>query len=191
MEIELPEGTNLLRWTFSKIKGAYNLSGGNAGEDRAWLDNVKWTPETAADFSEVVVTDTTTPADLGITEGAFADEKPGSESLVKLVAWAQANGKTVSDVNAMAFSEAGDPVGDDAAAYLLDCAPGEIAAESANFKVTSISMDGAGNVTLSPADGSAYGNGKVDVRYSETPGGEYTTEKPKGGSCFIKLYLVK
>jgi len=46
-------------------------------------------------------------------------------------------------------------------------------------------------VTLSPADGSAYGNGKVEVRYSATLTGEYTTAKPAEGPCFIRLFLVK
>ena len=81
--------------------------------------------------------------------------------------------------------------GDDAAAYLLDCAPDEIAAESANFKVTSISVDGEGNLTLSPADGSAYGNGKVEVRYSTELSGTYTTAKPSENNCFMRLFLVK
>ena len=138
------------------------------------------------------MTPTTTPAKLGITSDAFKDLEPGSEHLSNLVAWAQDNGKTVADVNAMTFSASGEPIGDDSAAYLLDCAPSEIATEAANFKVTSISVDGAGNVTVTPADDSAYGNGRVDVRYSATPDGEYTTVKPVGGSrCFIKLFLVK
>ena len=129
-----------------------------------------------------------TAEEVGLS-GAFADADANVVSNV--MAWAQANGKTVSDVNAMTFSASGDPIGDDATAYLLNCAPSEIAAESANFNVKSISVDGEGNLTLSPADGSAYGNGKVEVRYSATLTGEYTTEKPAGTQCFIKLYLVK
>ena len=57
--------------------------------------------------------------------------------------------------------------------------------------MTSVSVDAAGNVVVTPADASGYGNGHVEVRYSSTIGGEYSTEKPDGSSCFIKLFLVK
>ena len=260
VSIELPDGENVVSWTFDKVKDAYNASSGQAGEDCAWLDNVKWTPAeykftvdwsadsgvlgamysiedgdqdvaaengvaiavpdgkaitvagladtnnwyyivsgagtfTAEGSTTIVAAkrDPATPvtaAEVGLSaDGAFGNAD--SNEVAKVMSWAQTNGKTVSDVNAMTFSETGDAVGDDAAAYLLDCAPDEIAAESANFKVTSISVDGEGNVTLSPADGSVYGNGHVEARYSETPDGEYTTEKTKGNSCFIRLFLVK
>ena len=120
---------------------------------------------------------------------AFADAD--SAEVSKVMTWAQANGKTVADVNSMLFSPTGDPTTDDAAAYLLNCASADIATETAKFKVTSFSVDASGNISITPADGNAYGNGSVEVRYSSTLGGEYTTTKPVGNQCFIKVFLVR
>ena len=189
--LTLTEATNVVRWTFKKEKDAYNEGNASAGQDRAWLDNLVWTPDAPVDFSEAVVTETTTPANLGITEGAFADEKPGSENLVKLVAWAQANDKTVADVNAMTFGASGDPVGVDAEAYLLNCAPADVATEAAKFKILSFAVNSDDTISIEPADGDSYGNGYVEIRYSADIGGEYMTAKPLGNTCFIRLFLVK
>ena len=259
--LTLPEGTNLVRWTFAKKAQAYNESSNQAGQDRAWLDNLAWTPDKlpeyeftvnwAADASvlgarysiedgdqnveavngeaiavpdgkkitvvgfadtnnwyyitggtgtwsiaaSTIVTaakrDEATPAtaeDVGLS-GAFADADVNVVSNV--MSWAQANDKTVADVNAMTFGASGDPVGVDAEAYLLNCAPADVATEAAKFKVTSFSVDASGNISITPADGDAYGNGSVEVRYSSTLGGEYTTTKPVGNQCFIKVFLVR
>ena len=259
--LALTEETNVVRWVFRKEANAYNEGQPGAGQDRAWLDNLVWTPDAPPEYEFTVSWDSTagvlgakysiedgdqnadavngvaisvpdgktitvagipdtnnwyyidggtgtwsvagativtaakrnaaTPAtaeEVGLS-GAFANADANVVSNV--MAWAQANGKTVADVNAMTFSASGDPIGDDATAYLLNCAVNEIETEAAKFKVTSISVDGEGNVTVTPADDSSYGNGHVEARYSETPDGSYTTEKPKGSSCFIKLFLVK
>lgn len=264
--LDLPEGTNVVRWTYAKIAMAYNQSSNQAGEDRAWIDNVVWTPDVppayeftvswaadagvlgamysieageqnvAASNGEAVAVpegktitvvgiadsnnwyyvssgegtfgaegattvtaarrDPATPvtaAEVGLaTDGAFGDAD--SAEVAKVMAWALANGKTVSDVNAMAFSASGDPADTDAAAYLLNCAPTEAAvgAAAAGFKVTSFSADGEGNIVIAPADGSAYGNGTVELRYAETPTGPFSADRPeKPERLFIRIYLVK
>jgi len=135
-----------------------------------------------------VVTDEMTPADLGIVSGTFANEPAGSVELAKVVAWAKTQGVSVAQVNAMTFTK--DPQTDLEKAYLLDCAVCDIDAESVKFVIESIEIVG-GVPVIAPATGDPYGNGKVELRSSTSPGGAYTVDAKSGGRLFYKAYLVK
>lgn len=52
------------------------------------------------------------------------------------------------------------------AAFLLNCANTQAAIDEAKeeFKITSITIDAEGNVTISPATGDGYGNGQVKIQ---------------------------
>ena len=178
--ISVPDGMTISVEGLADSNNWYVVSGGTGTFDAEGSTTI-----TAQKRSP---SDSATAAEVGLT-GAFANAD--TNEVAKVMEWAQENGKTVSDINAMTFSASGDPLDDDAKAYLLDCAPEDVEDEAANFKVTSFSVDAEGNIVITPSDGSVYGNGSVEVRYSATIGGEYTTVKPAGGQCFIKLYLVK
>ncbi|MBQ3748709.1 MAG: InlB B-repeat-containing protein [Kiritimatiellae bacterium] len=178
--IAVPDGKKITVAGLADTNNWYYITGGTNTFDDAGSTTI-----TAAKRS---ADNPGTAAEIGL-DGAFADADEAE--VVKVLTWAEANDKTVADVNAMTFGASGDPVGVDAEAYLLNCAPADVATEAAKFKVTSFSVDASGNISITPADGDAYGNGSVEVRYSSTPGGEYTTTKPSGAACFIKIYLVK
>ena len=180
--IAVPDGKKIAVAALADTNNWYYITGGTNTFDDAGSTTI-----TAAKRS---ADNPGTAAEIGL-DGAFADADEAE--VVKALTWAEANNKTVSDMNAMEFTKAGEPTGTDSEAYLLDCAPTQEAVDAAkaNFKVTSFSVDGEGKVTIEPADGEAYGNGQVEVRYSSTIGGEYTTTEPAGGTCFIKIYLVK
>ncbi|MGN0877453.1 MAG: CotH kinase family protein [Kiritimatiellia bacterium] len=93
----------------------------------------------AADWPEdpeTEITEETTPADLGITAGAFATATP--TELRKLATWAKANKVPYAGeaVNGLAFADTGYT--DFEKAYLLNCAIEEVAEKEAAFKFNAI-----------------------------------------------------
>ena len=86
------------------------------------------------------ITSATTPADLRITEGAFAEAT--TEELRKLSKWAKANEVPYGGVavNSMAFDADGNPATLFEEAYLLNCAPTveAVAAAKVLFRFNSI-----------------------------------------------------
>ena len=186
-EIELTSGQTV-EWRFTAHKVEYNPRAAASAK----LDNVVWTPAVPVDFSDAVVTDSTTPGDLGITNGAFSAEAAGSDGLKKLVAWAKENGITVAEVNGMEFSESGEATDELTEAYLLDCAVADIQDAKELFRINSFSAGADGAFSIDPADGDAFGNGTVELRYSDTPKGPFSSERPaESGKLFIRLYLVR
>ena len=135
-----------------------------------------------------VVKDQIKPSDLGIVSGTFSVEAPGSATLAKVVGWARAQGVSVSAVNAMTFTK--DPVANLEAAFLLNCAENEVAAESAKFVISSLTFVN-GRWETEPKDGEDYGNGHVEIRSSLTPAGEFTVDEKFGDALFYRAYLVK
>ncbi len=73
---------------------------------------------------DTAITDATSPADLGLTGGAFAEAGTTTAELRRLSKWARANGVPFggADVNAMSFDADGNPDNALSAAYLLNCA---------------------------------------------------------------------
>ena len=131
-----------------------------------------------------------TSAGPTLDDGPFADAS--EEEREKVLAWGDENGASIEDINTMEFGERGDPLNDMAAAYLLNCATNEVAAEAAKFAITEFSVAPDGTITIVPADGDEYGNGSVEVRYSEKPAGPFTAEKPAAdGKLFLRIYLVR
>ncbi len=182
-------GTHKVVWEYNcpYASGGWGL--GNEGSAVTAIDFVTWTAAAPTDFSDAVVTATTVPSDLGITNGTFAAESAGSTNLYKLVAWAKANGITVAEVNAMTFTS--NPNTTLEAAYLFNCAEDEVESMTAAFAITDFSVAADGTVTLTPADGSDYGNGYIEVRSCETLDGTYTADEKTGTRLFFRLYLVK
>ena len=90
------------------------------------------------DDPETEITETTTPADLGITDGAFTNAAP--QELIKLAKWAKENSVPYAGevVNAMSFDENGNPATAFEEAYLLNCAVDEVEEKKAEFKFESI-----------------------------------------------------
>ena len=179
--IAVPDGKKITVVGFADTNNWYYITGGTGTWSIA-----------ASTIVTAAKRDVSTPAtaeEVGLS-GAFADADVNVVSNV--MSWAQANDKTVADVNAMTFGASGDPVGVDAEAYLLNCAPADVATEAAKFKVTSFSVDASGNISITPADGDAFGNGTVELRYADTPKGPFSSERPaESGKLFIRLYLVR
>jgi len=73
-----------------------------------------------------------------------------------LATWAKAKGVDYSERTTVILP----------AAFLLDCANTQAAIDEAkeNFKITSITIDAEGNVTISPATGDDYANGQVKIQ---------------------------
>ena len=138
----------------------------------------------------VAIDETTTPAAIGITTGAFAEEGAGSATLAKVVAWATASGKggygsmsaAVAAINAMDFTDANETAAEKA--YLLNCAESEVAAKAAAFKFSEIDTS-----SLPPAVSGTTGvNGTVVIQGATTLGDWHTaTENDK----FFRAVLTK
>ena len=135
-------------------------------DDSAWIEYMPPAPRDWPKDPDTEITDETKPADLCITDGAFAESTPAE--LRKLAKWAQANGVAFGGaaVNAMAFDAGGNPATVFEEAYLLNCAPTAeaVAAAKSEFKFDAIvpgevpSIEGVfngtvkvlGSVTLGP-----------------------------------------
>ena len=92
----------------------------------------------------------------------------------------------------MEFSESGEATDELTEAYLLDCAVADIQDAKELFRTNSFSADADGAFSIDPADGDAFGNGTVELRYSDTPKGPFSSERPaESGKLFIRLYLVR
>ena len=181
--------------TFTRYYG----SGGPGGEAslvatsfERETTNSDWTeyPPAPADWPDdpdTEITSETTPADLGITSGAFTNAAPAV--LRKLATWAKANGVQYAgeDVNGMSFDADGNPAGALEEAYLLNCAVSEIDTKKAEFGFDCITP---GVVPTIAGDG--Y-NGTVHILGSETLEGggtwiEVTPGNP-GSARFFKAKL--
>lgn len=140
----------------------------------------------------VVIANTTTPADLGIT-GEFASEQAGSETLAKVVAWATASGKggygsmsaAVAAISEMDFTDATETQAEKS--YLLNCAntPEAVAAAVAGFKFES--FDPANPPADTYFDAKGY-NGDVTIQGATTLGNWHTATE---GDKFFRATLTK
>jgi len=112
------------------------------------------------------ITETTTPADLCITSGAFATSEPAE--LIKLANWAKTYNVLFGgeDIQTMAFDADGNPLTLAATAYLLNCAPdnAEISEKKSWFKFTEINPG-----TTPSIDGKDY-NGIITIYGAEELG---------------------
>ena len=89
---------------------------------------------------DTAITDATSPADLGLTGGAFAEAGTTTAELRRLSKWARANGVPFggADVNAMSFDADGNPDNALSAAYLLNCAVAGLDEAKAAFRFAGI-----------------------------------------------------
>ena len=133
---------------------------------------------------ETEITDGTTPADLGITSGAFATASVSE--LRRLSAWAKANAVPFAgeEVNGAVFAADGLTLFEEA--YLLNCPPTAPAVEAkkADFRFTTIEPG------VVPSIAGDY-NGTVTIwgatRLSE--GGDWAPDK--AGASFFKATLTR
>ena len=178
-------------WYTGETNGSFTVA---AAPDNAYT--VTATRENASG----VITSETTPADLGITAGAFAAAGTTQAELTKVVDWAVANNKTTSDVNAMAFAAPLSPTADeksyllgtgtagavteDAAVAALEIASIEYD-ETNGWVIKSKGVDGQGDAEA----GDALANGKIAIFGAATVNGEYTAGQENKN--FFKAVLVK
>jgi hypothetical protein len=129
-----------------------------------------------------------TGQDLIDAEGkAAGDQFPGITNALatadaKAVAtWAEAKG--------VAYADKGGILPE---AFLLDCANTQAAIDeaAANFKVTAITVAGD-TVTITPADGADYGNGKVVIEGTATLSPISWHEKTDGDNFFRATLVGK
>lgn len=127
-----------------------------------------------------------TPAEVGITSGAFADAQP--DELNKVVKWAKAKGITVDAVNMMDFTAESETE----QAYLLNCAPAELEAEKAAFKITSITFDAEGKPVIPEGvEGKTY-NGTITTQGRESIAtGDWEDVQADKAYNFFRYILVK
>ena len=147
----------------------------------------QWRPKQpqAADWPEdpdTEITEETSPADFGITAGAFATATP--TELRKLATWAKANKVPYAGeaVNGLAFADTGYT--DFEKAYLLNCAIEEVAEKEAAFKFNAIvpgetpTIEGDFNGTLTIWGATTLENG-----------GDWAKDKPD--AHFFKATLTR
>ena len=117
---------------------------------------------------DTAITDATSPADLGLTGGAFAEAGTTTAELRRLSKWARANGVPFggADVNAMSFDADGNPDNALSAAYLLNCAVAGLDEAKAAFRFAGIDP---GTV---PSIAGTY-NGTVTVFGADAPSGPW------------------
>lgn len=127
-----------------------------------------------------------TPAEVGITSGAFADAKPAE--LNKVVKWAKAKNITGEAVNAMDFTVEGATE----QAYLLNCAPDELETEKAAFKIASITFDAEGKPVIPEGvEGKTY-NGTIKTQGRESIAtGDWEDVQAEKAYNFFRYILVK
>jgi len=117
---------------------------------------------------DTAITDATSPADLGLTGGAFAEAGTTTAELRRLSKWARANGVPFggADVNAMSFDADGNPDNALSAAYLLNCAVAGLDEAKAAFRFAGIDPG------MVPSIPGAY-NGTVTVYGADAPSGPW------------------
>lgn len=125
----------------SSTSGGPVLRATSFARETTTADWMEYTPPAPADWPddpETEITETTKPADLGITSGAFTNAAP--QELIKLAKWAKENSVSYAGeaVNAMSFDENGNPATVFEEAYLLNCAVDEVEEKKADFKFDSI-----------------------------------------------------
>ena len=149
-----------------------------------WPNGVPPKPADWPEDPETEITEETTPSDLGITEGAFAEATPAE--LKKLAKWAKAKGVPFAgeSVNAMAFDAAGNPATDFAKAYLLNCALEDVEDAEASFKFQAIEPGKEPTI-----EGDFNGTLKVYGATTLENGGDWATDKPN--AKFYKATLTR
>ena len=117
---------------------------------------------------DTAITDATSPADLGLTGGAFAEAGTTTAELRRLSKWARANGVPFggADVNAMSFDADGNPGTALSAAYLLNCPVAGLDEAKAAFRFAGIDPG------MVPSIPGAY-NGTVTVYGADAPSGPW------------------
>ena len=170
------------------------------------LSGTDWTYDSAADAISMtlnVTADTEIAVPNAVSESS--DDWPEGQDLV------DAEGKAAGDLfpgitNALATADAkavatwaeakgvayADKGGILPEAFLLDCANTQAAIDeaAANFKVTAITVAGD-TVTITPADGADYGNGKVVIEGTATLSPISWHEKTDGDHFFRATLVVK
>ena len=155
-------------------------------DDSAWTEYTPPAPMDWPEDPETEITEDTKPADLGITDGAFAESTPAE--LRKLAKWAKANevafGGTA--VNAMAFDEKGNPATVFEEAYLLNCAPteDEVKKAKAAFKFDAI-VPGE----IPTIEGDFNGTKNILGATTLENGGDWEKDKPD--AVFFKATLTR
>ena len=150
------------------------------------LAEVTTDPETGAE--KIVVSETTTPAQVGVVAGSFKDEPAGSAELNKALTWATTKaGATAANAGAkvgeLDFSNTEETPAEQA--YLLNCAPTAEALQEAkdNFKFPEI-VPGQ-----TPAIDDSQYNGTVTVKGKKSlSDAEWGTAE---GANFFKAFLTK
>lgn len=150
----------------------------------------------AKDADAGLVTEDATAASLGITEGAFSGDT-STATLSKVVAWAEANGKTVADVKAMTFTAPASYTQTELA-YLLGVADTEEAVAAATetaeeaIAIESITQKENGEWVVVSKAGETYLNGAVEIWSSTDLKGTYskTGADDADGEAFYKAVLV-
>lgn len=134
------------------------------------------------------------PQDVGLSTAAGAPFATADvNEIANVIGWARANGKTVSEMNALRFSEgaSGDPLDLASTAYLLNCASAEgaVAEALAAFRFTS--FDPANPPTAADFADRGY-NGTVKILKATTlaDGGDWS-EGDSADFRFYKARLVK
>lgn len=136
----------------------------------------------------VVVGDDETGAQYGITNPVWATESGKGGKLQKAVSWATTKG-TIALLNSAEFAQDGTSANPAADAYLLNCSTDELADAKKAFKVSSITVDAEGNVTVGTPEGTFNGTiqklGKSAIDAKEEWGVAVDTD------TVFKLQLVK
>ena len=151
------------------------------------LAEVTTDPETGAE--KIVVSETTTPAQVGVVAGSFKDEPAGSAELNKALTWATTKaGATAANAGAkvgeLDFSNTEETPAEQA--YLLNCAPTAEALQEAkdNFKFPEI-VPGQ-----TPAIDDSQYNGTVTVKGKKSlSDAEWVKDCPN--ASFFKAFLTK
>jgi len=159
--------------------------GATVTKETQWKPSVEPAPTDWPEDPDTEITETTTPADLGITEGAFTNAVP--TELKKVSKWAKAQSVPFGGelILSMSFDEEGHPLTMGAEAYLLNCAPTEEAVQSqkAAFKFDEI-IPGV-QPTI---DDTGY-NGQVKILGCENLGDEWTDAD--ANTHFFKAILIR
>ena len=153
------------------------------------LAEVTKDPVTGAE--KIVVTETTTPAQVGVLAGSFKDEPAGSAELNKALTWATSKaGATAANAGAkvgeLDFSNTEETPAEQA--YLLNCAPTAEALQEAKDKFKFDAFDPLNPPAAADFNAKGY-NGTVEIHGATTleNGGDWAKDKQ---GAFYKAVLT-
>lgn len=186
--VELTEQNRALRVYGTAVLGAaweeYEFEGDLAGDLLDWGESLlPFDP--AVDSADK----------MGIDAGALKGKSAGDSELIRVHGWATVNNVAVSTVKTINYSDAGDPSGLAAEAYLLDCPADAVAVESAKgeFVITAFDpLTGEVVVHGDKVDADPFGNGVIEIRTAPAVGGPFqkkTEERP--AQLFYRAFLVR